>query len=186
MCLRPPLPAICCGRMVWPHAELPSRSDAPFHTHQPAHYCIDTGMYVGSCTMKLTPRFTKEVARLPGFGRRAPAARSVAFASALRLMSSYRSCWARSRVSSRFRFRRRPARRANSWCAGVSRLPPDRGALSAPRFWCRRGPRHQPRHRRHGWLQGGRDQERQQGQCRLDDLKSKLSPRTAGMMLDQP
>jgi glycine dehydrogenase subunit 2 len=153
------------------------------------NYCIDTGMYaLGSCTMKGNPKIHEEVARYPGFAGAHPLQDEALSQGALRLMYELQEMLAE--ISGFDAVSLQPAAGAQGEFTGVlvfrayhhSRgdtqrteiLVPDSAHGTNPATAAmvgmtvvevKSGPR---------------------GNCNIEDLKSKLSPRTAGMMLTNP
>jgi glycine dehydrogenase subunit 2 len=153
------------------------------------NFCIDTGMYpLGSCTMKANPKIHEEVARYPGFAGAHPLQDEALSQGALRLMYDLQGYLAA--LSGFDVVSLQPAAGAQGELTGVlvfrayhtSRGDAERTEILVPDsahgtnpataamagmtvIEIKSGPR---------------------GNCNIDDLRSKLSPRTAGLMLTNP
>ncbi|MBK9713808.1 MAG: aminomethyl-transferring glycine dehydrogenase subunit GcvPB [Kouleothrix sp.] len=153
------------------------------------NFCIDTGLYpLGSCTMKFNPKLHEEVARYPGFAGAHPLQGEELSQGALRLMYELQGMLAE--ISGFDEVSLQPAAGAQGEFTGVlvfrayhldrgdtertEILVPDSAHGTNPAtaamvgmkvIEVKSGPR---------------------GNCNIEDLKSKLSPRTAGMMLTNP
>ncbi|HEX5691130.1 MAG TPA: aminomethyl-transferring glycine dehydrogenase subunit GcvPB, partial [Roseiflexaceae bacterium] len=153
------------------------------------NFCIDTGMYpLGSCTMKANPKIHEEVARYPGFAGAHPLQDESVSQGALRVMYELQTYLAA--ISGFDAVALQPAAGAQGEFTGVlvfrayhlNRGDAERNEILVPDsahgtnpataamvgmkvIEVKSGPR---------------------GNCNIEDLKSKLSPRTAGLMLTNP
>jgi glycine dehydrogenase subunit 2 len=153
------------------------------------NFCIDTGMYpLGSCTMKYNPKVHEEAARLPGFAAVHPLQDPVDMQGALRLMYELQNDLAE--ISGFDAVSLQPAAGAQGELTGIlvfrayhldrgdtqrnEVLVPDAAHGTNPATAAMAGfkvieLKSDPR-----------------GNVDIDDLRSKLSPRTAGLMLTNP
>jgi len=153
------------------------------------NYCIDTGMYpLGSCTMKYNPKVHEEAARLPGFAAAHPLQAPEQAQAALRLMYELQGYLAE--LAGFDQVSLQPAAGAQGEFTGilvfrayhrehgdderVEILCPDSAHGTNPATAAMVGMR----------VVEVRTDRR--GNVDLDDLKSKLGPRTAGLMLTNP
>jgi glycine dehydrogenase subunit 2 len=153
------------------------------------NFCIDTGMYpLGSCTMKANPKIHEEVARLPGFAGAHPLQDQSLSQGALRLMYELQELL--GEISGFDSVSLQPAAGAQGEFTGVLVFRAyhlDRGDMERTEILVPDAA--------HGTnpataaMVGYKVVEIKsdsKGNVDLDDLKSKLSPRTAGMMLTNP
>src|SRR4029079_11645418 len=153
------------------------------------NFCIDTGMYpLGSCTMKANPKIHEEVARLPRFARAHPPQAQSLSQGALRLMyelqellgeiSGFESVSLQPAAGAQGEFTGALVIRAYHRDRGDAErteiLVPDAAHGTNPATAAMVG---------YKVVEIKSDSK---GNVDLDDLKSKLSPRTAGMMLTNP
>ncbi|HEX6288677.1 MAG TPA: aminomethyl-transferring glycine dehydrogenase subunit GcvPB [Herpetosiphonaceae bacterium] len=153
------------------------------------NFCIDTGMYpLGSCTMKYNPKVHEEAARLPGFAQAHPLQDPEQAQGALQLMYELQSYLAE--LSGFDQVSLQPAAGAQGEFSGIlvfrayhrdrgddqrtEILVPDSAHGTNPATAAMVGMRVVE-------VKSG-----PRGNCNLEDLKSKLSPRTAGLMLTNP
>jgi glycine dehydrogenase subunit 2 len=153
------------------------------------NFCIDTGMYpLGSCSMKSNPKIHEEVARLPGFAGAHPLQGEELSQGALRLMYDLQGYLAE--ISGFDAVSLQPAAGAQGEFTGVlvfrayhldrgdvertEILVPDSAHGTNPATAAMVG---------YKVVEVKSDQR---GNVDLEDLKRKLSPRTAGMMLTNP
>lgn len=174
-------------------APLPELSEVEVVRHftriSQRNYCIDTGMYpLGSCTMKYNPKLHEEAARLAGFAAAHPLQDESLAQGALRLMYELQSYLAE--LSGFDAVSLQPAAGAQGELTGilvfrayhldrgdterVEILVPDSAHGTNPATAAMVG------------LKVVEVKSDAQGNCNIDDLKSKLSPRTAGLMLTNP
>jgi glycine dehydrogenase subunit 2 len=153
------------------------------------NFCIDTGMYpLGSCTMKSNPKLHEEVARYPGFAGAHPLQDTSVAQGALRIMCELQEYLAA--ISGFDAVALQPAAGAQGEFTGVlvfrayhlSRGDTERNEILVPDS-------------AHGTnpataamvgLKVVEVKSGPRGNCNIEDLKSKLSPRTAGLMLTNP
>jgi glycine dehydrogenase subunit 2 len=153
------------------------------------NFCIDTGMYpLGSCTMKFNPKIHEEVARLPGFAGAHPLQDQSLSQGALRLMYELQEML--GEISGFDAVSLQPAAGAQGELTGVlvirayhldrgdttrdEILVPDSAHGTNPATAAMVG------------MKVVEVKSGPRGNCNIEDLKSKLSPRTAGMMLTNP
>jgi glycine dehydrogenase subunit 2 len=153
------------------------------------NFCIDTGMYpLGSCSMKANPKIHEEVARYAGFAGAHPLQGEAASQGALRIMYELQGYLAA--LSGFDAVSLQPAAGAQGEFTGVlvfrayhlSRgdverteiLVPDSAHGTNPATAAMVG------------MKVVEVKSDRRGNVDLDDLKSKLSPRTAGLMLTNP
>jgi glycine dehydrogenase subunit 2 len=153
------------------------------------NFCIDTGMYpLGSCTMKFNPKIHEEVARLPGFAGAHPLQDQSLSQGALRLMYELQELL--GEISGFDAVSLQPAAGAQGEFTGVlvirayhldrgdterdEILVPDSAHGTNPATAAMVG------------MKVVEVKSGPRGNCNIEDLKSKLSPRTAGMMLTNP
>src|SRR5262245_49402072 len=153
------------------------------------NFCIDTGMYpLGSCTMKANPKLHEEVARYPGFASSHPLQSEELSQGALRLMYELQGYLAA--LSGFDAVALQPAAGAQGELTGVlvfrayhidrgdhervEILVPDSAHGTNPATAAMAG------------MKVVEVKSGPRGNCDIDDLKSKLSPRTAGLMLTNP
>jgi glycine dehydrogenase subunit 2 len=153
------------------------------------NFCIDTGMYpLGSCTMKANPKIHEEVARYPGFAGAHPLQEEAVSQGALRIMYELQGYLAA--LSGFDAVSLQPAAGAQGEFTGVlvfrayhlARGDADRTEILAPDSAHGTNPATAA-------MVGMKVVEvksDQRGNVDLDDLKSKLSERTAGLMLTNP
>jgi glycine dehydrogenase subunit 2 len=153
------------------------------------NFCIDTGMYpLGSCTMKANPKIHEEVARYAGFAGAHPLQDAAVSQGALRIMYDLQGYLAA--LSGFDAVSLQPAAGAQGEFTGVlvfrayhlSRGDADRIEILAPDSANGTNPATAA-------MVGMKVVEiksDRRGNVDLDDLKSKLSPRTAGLMLTNP
>ncbi|MDQ2998800.1 MAG: aminomethyl-transferring glycine dehydrogenase subunit GcvPB, partial [Chloroflexota bacterium] len=153
------------------------------------NFCIDTGMYpLGSCSMKFNPKLHEEVARLPGFAGAHPLQDQSLSQGALRLMYELQELL--GEISGFESVSLQPAAGAQGEFTGVlvfrayhlDRGDPERTEILVPDAAHGTNPATAA-------MVGYKVVEIKsdsKGNVDLDDLKSKLSPRTAGMMLTNP
>jgi glycine dehydrogenase subunit 2 len=153
------------------------------------NYCIDTGMYpLGSCTMKYNPKVHEEAARLPGFVAAHPMQPEALSQGALQLMYELQSYLAE--IAGFDQVSLQPAAGAHGEFVGIlvfRAYHRDRGDDERVEILCPDSA--------HGTnpataaMVGMRVVEiktDKRGNVDLDDLRSKLGPRTAGLMLTNP
>lgn len=153
------------------------------------NYAIDTGFYpLGSCTMKYNPKLHEEAARLPGFAGAHPLQDEALSQGALQLMyelqnhlgeisgfaavSLQPAAGAQGELTGILVFRAYHLDRGDTQRSEV--LVPDSAHGTNPATAAMAG------------LKVVEVQSDARGNVDLDDLKAKLSPRTAGMMLTNP
>jgi glycine dehydrogenase subunit 2 len=153
------------------------------------NFCIDTGLYpLGSCSMKFNPKLHEEVARYPGFAGAHPLQGEELSQGALRVMYELQEYLAA--LSGFDAVALQPAAGAQGEFTGVlvfrayhlSRgdagrdeiLVPDSAHGTNPATAAMVG------------MKVVEIKSGPRGNCNIDDLKSKLSPRTAGLMLTNP
>jgi glycine dehydrogenase subunit 2 len=153
------------------------------------NFCIDTGMYpLGSCTMKHNPKLHEEVARYAGFAGAHPLQDEQVSQGALQIMYELQSYLAE--LSGFDAVALQPAAGAQGEFTGVlvfrayhlSRGDTERTEILVPDSAHGTNPATAA-------MVGMRVIEvksDRRGNVDLDDLKSKLSPRTAGLMLTNP
>jgi len=153
------------------------------------NFCIDTGMYpLGSCTMKANPKIHEEVARLPGFAGAHPLQDQSLSQGALRLIYELQELL--GEISGFEAVSLQPAAGAQGEFTGVlvfrayhlERGDTERNEILVPDAAHGTNPATAA-------MVGYKVVEIKsdsQGNVDLDDLKRKLSPRTAGMMLTNP
>jgi glycine dehydrogenase subunit 2 len=153
------------------------------------NYCIDTGMYpLGSCTMKYNPKIHEEAARYAGFAGAHPLQDEQLSQGALRLMYELQTLL--GEISGFDAVSLQPAAGAQGEFTGVlvfrayhlSRGDTERNEILVPDSAHGTNPATAA-------MVGMKVIEVQsgpRGNCNLEDLKSKLSPRTAGLMLTNP
>ncbi len=151
--------------------------------------CIDTTMYpLGSCTMKYNPKLHEEAARLPGFAAAHPMQDVSLSQGALKLMYELQTYLAE--ISGFDAVSLQPAAGAQGEFAGIlvfrayhtSRGDVDRTEVLVPDAAHGTNPATAA-------MAGFKVVEVKsdaRGNVDMDDLKSKLSPRTVGMMLTNP
>ncbi len=153
------------------------------------NYCIDTGPYpLGSCSMKGNPKLHEEVARYPGFAGAHPLQDEELSQGALQIMYELQTYLAE--LSGFDAVSLQPAAGAQGEFTGVlvfrayhlargdaqrtEILVPDSAHGTNPATAAMVG------------MKVVEVKSGPRGNCNIDDLKSKLSPRTAGMMLTNP
>ncbi len=153
------------------------------------NYCIDTGMYpLGSCTMKYNPKVHEEAARLPGFAAAHPLQPAEQSQGALRLMYELQGFLAE--LAGFDQVSLQPAAGAQGEFTGilvfrayhrergdderVEILCPDSAHGTNPATAAMVG------------MQVVEVKTDRRGNVDLGDLKAKLGPRTAGLMLTNP
>lgn len=153
------------------------------------NYSIDTGFYpLGSCTMKYNPKLHEEAARLPGFAAAHPLQDEALSQGALQLMYELQSYL--GEISGFDAVSLQPAAGAQGELTGIlvfrayhhdrgdtqrtEVLVPDSAHGTNPATAAMVG------------LKVIELKSDARGNVDLDDLKAKLSPRTAGMMLTNP
>jgi glycine dehydrogenase subunit 2 len=153
------------------------------------NFCIDTGMYpLGSCTMKYNPKINEETARLAGFAAAHPLQDNSLAQGALRLMYELQNDLAE--ISGFDAVSLQPAAGAQGELTGVlvfrayhldrgdsartEILVPDAAHGTNPATAAMSG---------YKVVEVKSDAR---GNVDVDDLKRKISPRTAGMMLTNP
>jgi glycine dehydrogenase subunit 2 len=153
------------------------------------NYCIDTGMYpLGSCTMKYNPKLHEEAARLPGFAFAHPLQSAEVSQGALRIMYELQTYLAE--IAGFDQVSLQPAAGAQGEFTGILVFRAyhlDRGDDQRVEILCPDSA--------HGTnpataaMVGMRVVEvktDKRGNVDLDDLRSKIGPRTAGLMLTNP
>jgi glycine dehydrogenase subunit 2 len=153
------------------------------------NYCIDTGMYpLGSCTMKYNPKVHEEAARLPGFAFAHPLQGEDLGQGALRIMYELQTYLAE--IAGFDHVSLQPAAGAQGEFTGILVFRAyhlDRGDDERVEILCPDSA--------HGTnpataaMVGMRVVEvktDKRGNVDLDDLRSKIGPRTAGLMLTNP
>lgn len=174
-------------------AGLPELSETEVTRHftrvSQRNYCIDTGMYpLGSCTMKYNPKVHEDAARLPGFAFAHPMQPEALSQGALQLMYELQSYL--GELSGFDHVALQPAAGAQGEFTGilvfrayhrdrgdeerVEILVPDSAHGTNPATAAMVG------------MKVVEVKSGKRGNCNLDDLKSKLGPRTAGLMLTNP
>lgn len=153
------------------------------------NFCIDTGMYpLGSCTMKYNPKINEEAARLPGFASAHPLQSESLSQGALRLMYELQNNLAE--ISGFDAVSLQPAAGAQGEFTGTLvfhayhsyRGDSERNEILVPDAAHGTNPATAS-------MTGYKVIEIQsdvRGNVDIEDLKRKLSPRTAGMMLTNP
>ncbi len=153
------------------------------------NFCIDTGMYpLGSCTMKYNPKVHEEVARLPGFAFAHPMQTAEQSQGALQLMYELQNYLAE--LSGFDQVSLQPAAGAQGEFTGVlvfrayhlDRGDTERNEILVPDSAHGTNPATAA-------MVGMKVVEVKsgpRGNCSIEDLKTKLSPRTAGLMLTNP
>jgi glycine dehydrogenase subunit 2 len=153
------------------------------------NYCIDTGLYpLGSCSMKFNPKLHEEVARYPGFAGAHPLQDESVSQGALRVMYELQEYLAA--IAGFDAVALQPAAGAQGEFTGVlvfrayhlSRGDVERDEILVPDSAHGTNPATAA-------MVGMKVVEVKsgpRGNCNIDDLKSKLSPRTAGLMLTNP
>lgn len=153
------------------------------------NFCVDTGMYpLGSCTMKYNPKINEEAARLPGFATAHPLQSESLSQGALRLMyelqnnlaeisgfdavSLQPAAGAQGEFTGTLVFHAYHAHRGDSERNEI--LVPDAAHGTNPATASMTG---------YKVIEIASDAR---GNVDIDDLKRKLSPRTAGLMLTNP
>ncbi|RMG50422.1 aminomethyl-transferring glycine dehydrogenase subunit GcvPB [Chloroflexus sp.] len=153
------------------------------------NYAIDTGFYpLGSCTMKYNPKLHEEAARLPGFAGAHPLQDEALSQGALQLMYELQNYL--GEISGFAAVSLQPAAGAQGELTGIlvfrayhldrgdtqrtEVLVPDSAHGTNPATAAMAG------------LKVVEVKSDARGNVDLDDLKAKLSPRTAGMMLTNP
>lgn len=153
------------------------------------NYCIDTGMYpLGSCTMKYNPKLHEEAARLPGFAAIHPLQDTSLAQGALRLMyelqadlaeisgfdavSLQPAAGAQGEFTGILVFRAYHADRGDT--ARTEVLVPDSSHGTNPATAAMAG------------FKVVEVKSDARGNVDIEDLRRKLSPRTAGLMLTNP
>lgn len=153
------------------------------------NFCIDTVMYpLGSCTMKWNPKIHEEAARLPGFAAAHPMQAPAYAQGALRLMYELQNDLAE--ISGFDAVSLQPAAGAHGELTGIlvfrayhvdrgdteriEVLVPDAAHGTNPATAAMAG------------FKVIEVKSDAQGNVDIEDLKSKLSPRTVGMMLTNP
>lgn len=153
------------------------------------NFCIDTGMYpLGSCTMKYNPKVHEEAARLPGFAAAHPLQDPAQMQGALRLMYELQTDLAE--ISGFDAVSLQPAAGAQGEFAGIlvfrayhldrgdtertEVLVPDAAHGTNPATAAMAG------------FKVVEIKSDARGNVDIEDLKSKLSSRTAGLMLTNP
>jgi glycine dehydrogenase subunit 2 len=152
-------------------------------------YCIDTGMFpLGSCTMKYNPKLHEEVARLPGFAFVHPLQSEALSQGALRIMYELQTYLAE--IAGFDQVSLQPAAGSQGEFTGIlvfRAYHMDRGDDERVEILCPDSA--------HGTnpataaMVGMRVVEVKtdtRGNVDLDDLRSKIGPRTAGLMLTNP
>ncbi|WP_026369893.1 aminomethyl-transferring glycine dehydrogenase subunit GcvPB [Kallotenue papyrolyticum] len=174
-------------------AGLPELSETEVTRHftriSQRNYCIDTGMYpLGSCTMKYNPKLHEEAARLPGFAAAHPLQPEALAQGALQIMYELQQYLAE--LSGFDQVSLQPAAGAQGEFTGilvfrayhrergdserVEILVPDSAHGTNPATAAMVG------------MRVVEVKSDRRGNVDLDDLKAKLSPRTAGLMLTNP
>jgi glycine dehydrogenase subunit 2 len=153
------------------------------------NFCIDTGMYpLGSCTMKYNPKIHEEAARLPGFAAAHPMQDPAHSQGALRLMYELQQYLAE--ISGFDAVALQPAAGAQGEFTGIlvfrayhlQRGDTERNEVVVPDAAHGTNPATAA-------MAGFKVIEIKsdaRGNVDIEDLKQKLSPRTAGMMLTNP
>ena len=153
------------------------------------NFCIDTGLYpLGSCTMKFNPKIHEEVARYPGFAAAHPLQSDALSQGALRLMYELQGLL--GEISGFDEVSLQPAAGAQGEFTGVlvfrayhlSRGDAERREILVPDSAHGTNPATAA-------MVGMKVIEVKSdpaGNVDLDDLRAKLSPRTAGLMLTNP
>jgi glycine dehydrogenase subunit 2 len=153
------------------------------------NYCIDTGFYpLGSCTMKYNPKIHEEVARYPGFAAAHPLQDAALSQGALRVMYELQQLLAE--IAGFDAVSLQPAAGAQGEFTGVlvfrayhlDRGDAERNEILVPDSAHGTNPATAA-------MVGMKVVEVKsgpRGNCNIEDLKSKLSPRTAGLMLTNP
>ncbi len=153
------------------------------------NFCIDTVMYpLGSCTMKYNPKIHEEVARLPGFAAAHPLQDETLSQGALQLMEELQTYL--GEISGFAAVSLQPAAGAQGELTGIltfrayhlSRGDTERAEILVPDSAHGTNPATAA-------MVGYRVVEVKgdaRGNVDIEDLRSKLSPRTAGLMLTNP
>ncbi|ACL23197.1 aminomethyl-transferring glycine dehydrogenase subunit GcvPB [Chloroflexus aggregans] len=153
------------------------------------NYSIDTGFYpLGSCTMKYNPKLHEEVARLPGFAAAHPLQDEELSQGALQLMYELQTYL--GEISGFDAVSLQPAAGAQGELTGIlvfrayhlDRGDTDRTEVLVPDSAHGTNPATAAM----AGLKVVELKSDARGNVDLDDLKAKLSPRTAGMMLTNP
>ncbi len=153
------------------------------------NFCIDTGMYpLGSCTMKYNPKVHEEAARLPGFAFAHPMQPEAQSQGALELMYGLQNYLAE--LSGFDQVSLQPAAGAQGEFTGVlvfrayhlDRGDTERNEILVPDSAHGTNPATAA-------MVGMKVVEVKsgpRGNCSIEDLKAKLGPHTAGLMLTNP
>src|SRR3712207_2159867 len=153
------------------------------------NYCIDTGMYpLGSCTMKYNPKLHEEAARLPGFALAHPLQGEDLSQGALRIMYELQTYLAE--IAGFDQVSLQPAAGAQGEFTGILVFRAyhlDRGDEERVEILCPDSAHGtNPATAAMVGLRVVEVKTDKRGNVDLDDLKGKLSPRTAGLMLTNP
>jgi len=153
------------------------------------NFCIDTGMYpLGSCTMKANPKIHEEVARYPGFAASHPLQGEALSQGALRLMYELQELL--GEISGCEAVSLQPAAGAQGEFTGalvIRAYHLDRGDAARTEILVPDAAHGtNPATAAMGGFKVVEIKSDARGNVDLEDLKSKLSPRSAGMMLTNP
>src|SRR5215210_517159 len=153
------------------------------------NYCIDTGPYMlGSCSMKFNPKLHEEVARYPGFAGAHPLQDQSLSQGALRVMYELQELL--GEISGFEAVSLQPAAGAQGEFTGVLVIRAyhlDRGDTARDEILVPDSAHGtNPATAAMAGMKVVEVRSGPRGNCNIEDLKSKLSPRTAGMMLTNP
>src|SRR6266496_3252838 len=153
------------------------------------NFCIDTGMYpLSSCTMKANPKIHEEVARDPGFAASHPLQGEALSQGALRLMYELQEML--GEISGFDAVSLQPAAGAQGEFTGVLVIRAyhlDRGDTARDEILVPDSAHGtNPATAAMAGMKVVEVKSGPRGNCNIEDLKSKLSSRTVGMMLTNP
>jgi glycine dehydrogenase subunit 2 len=153
------------------------------------NFCIDTGMYpLGSCTMKYNPKVHEEAARLPGFALAHPLQDEAASQGALQLMCELQTLLAE--IAGFDAVSLQPAAGAQGEFAGIlvfRAYHRERGDDQRVEILCPDSAHGtNPATAAMAGMKVVEIKTGARGNVDLDDLRAKLGPRTAGLMLTNP
>ncbi|GAB4188855.1 MAG: aminomethyl-transferring glycine dehydrogenase subunit GcvPB [Roseiflexaceae bacterium] len=153
------------------------------------NFCIDTVFYpLGSCTMKENPKIHEEVARLPGFSASHPLQGDAASQGALKLMTELQEYL--GEISGFSDVSLQPAAGAQGELTGILVFRAyhlDRGDTARTEILVPNAAHGtNPATAAMAGFKVVEVKSDARGNVDLEDLKSKLSPRTAGLMLTNP
>ncbi len=153
------------------------------------NFCIDTGMYpLGSCTMKYNPKVHEEAARLPGFAFAHPLQGESRSQGALQLMFELQEML--GKISGLDAVSLQPAAGAQGEFTGIlvfRAYHHDRGDEERVEILCPDSAHGtNPATAAMVGMKVVEVKSDRRGNVDLDDLRAKLGPRTAGLMLTNP